>query len=191
MMSPLKKLLLIVLLVNYFSCSSNLDFDQVQQIETTPIFNISLGFFSVTSPGFSGVSSISSAPITSITEDIEYRIFENSILRNNLAKQEYSIEIANTFNRAFEIEISFLDSDGNNTYKSYSYTVNALDTNFREIIAINDIDDEYSNVKNTTTLRIEISLEDKSTPLNPASTGSFNFKSYTTLYLKTSINNQE
>lgn len=183
----LKKILLITFFINYFSCTSNLDFEQVEVIETTPIYNVSLGFFNITSNGFSGPDNI---PVTSVSSDIEYRIFENTLLRDNLKKQEYAIEITNLFNRAFEIEISFLDFDGNNTFSSFTYTVNANDRDFKEKIIIDDIDTRNSNVKNTTTLRLKISLEDESIPLNEANSGSFNFKSSTTLYLGTSINHQ-
>lgn len=188
MKSPLKKILLIALLFNYFSCSSNLDFDQVQVIETTPVFNVSLGYFNITSDGFKTISSV---PLTTLSNDIEYRIFENQLLKNNIEKQEYIIDIANSFNRAFEVEIGFLDIKGNNTYKPHSFTVEALDTNFKEIISIDNIDAENSSVKNTTTLRLNIGFKDKTTPFDITSAGAFNFKSSTTLYLRTSINNQE
>ena len=77
----LQKNLLILFLINFISCSSNLDFEQALEIETTPIFNISLGFFKITSDGF---TSNNASPITSVNEDIEYRIFENQILRDNI-----------------------------------------------------------------------------------------------------------
>lgn len=184
----LQKNLLILFLINFISCSSNLDFEQALEIETTPIFNISLGFFKITSDGF---TSNNASPITSVNEDIEYRIFENQILRDNITKQEYDIEINNTFNREFNITIAFLDFEENNTFNPVSYTVNANDTNFKETIVIDNIDSVNSNVKNTTTLRLTISLKDETRPLNQGSSGVFNFKSSTTVYLATTTKSKE
>jgi len=182
-----KKKILIAILVNCFSCSSDLDFEQAQILETSPVFNISLGFFSLNSIVFADLSSASGVSMTSFVEDMEYQIFENSILRDHLVAQEYTIEIANTFNRTFEVEISFLDRSGNSTFTSVLYTIEANNSNFKEKITIDDVETTNNTVKNTTTLRLEIRVKDQSIPLRPASVGSFVFKSFTTLYLSTSI----
>lgn len=183
-----KKIILIAFSAIFLSCLSNLDFEQVKEIETTPVFNISLGFFNISSDGF---ASNNSAPITSISEDIEYRIFENQILRDNLIRQEYNINVVNTFNRSFILSVSFLDENGTDTFTSVSYTIAANDTDFKEKVIINDIATSNSVVKNTTILRLKLSLEDESNPISATSAGTFNFKSSTTVYLGTSINNEE
>jgi hypothetical protein len=181
------KIILIAFLGILFSCSSNLDFDQVQDLETTPVYNIPLGYFTISSNGF---ISDAATPIVSVSEIIEYRIFDNSLLRDNLVRQNFSIEIINTFNRAFIISIGFLDENDNQTFPSSSYTVNANQQDFKEQIVIDNIDTNNSNVKNTKKLSLTINLEDQSTPLR-ASNGFFNFKSSTTVYLKTSIKDEE
>lgn len=186
-MKLIKKSLLFAILINCFSCSSNLDFEQVQVLEASPAIHISLGFFNLTSPVFSDISSASGVPMISLVENVEYPIFENSILRDHLVAQEYTIEIANSFNRAFEVEISFLDRSGNNTFTPVLYTIEANNSNFKEKITVDDIETTNSTMKNTTTLRLQIRVKNQSIPLKPASEGSFVFKSFTSLYLSTSI----
>jgi hypothetical protein len=186
-MKFLNKFFLITFLGFVFSCSNNLDFDQVQEIETAPVFNISLGFFNITSNGFAGAGS---APLPSVNEDIEYRIFENQLLRDNLVRLEYNINITNTFNRSFTFSFRFLDENGDTTFLSDSYIIDANSASFEEIL-IHDKELLNNNIKETTRLRLELSLEDKSVPLSAGSAGTFSFKSSTIVYLETSINNEE
>ena len=185
------KLILIAFLSAFFSCSSNLDFEQVKNIETSPVLNVPLGYFTISAEGFTENFGTISASNISVNEDIEYRIYENQILRDNITRQDFDIEIVNTFNRAFTITISFLDQNERETFPTVLYRVGENEQNFREKIIIDNINDANSGVKNTQKLRLNIDLEDNTTPLNSSDLGSFNFKSSTTLFLRTSINTEE
>lgn len=186
-MKHLNKIILITFLGIFFSCSSNLDLDQVQDLETTPVFNIPLGFFSIS---FQGFINTLDEPIVSVSEIIEYRIFDFSLLRDNLVRQDYDIEINNSFKRAFVITIGFLDENDSQTFPSSSFRINANQQNFKEKIVIENTDTTNSNVKNTNKLSLTIRLEDTSMSLG-ISNGALNFKSSTTLYLRTSIKDEE
>jgi hypothetical protein len=181
-----RKIITVILVGFLFSCSSNLDFEQVNQIEAEPVFNISLGFFNISPTDFSGVGV---SPVPSVNEDIEYRIFENQLLSDNLNRLEYTIGITNTFNRAFVFSFRFLDENGGDTFISESYSVDANSAISEEIL-IYDKNSLNNNIRQTKSLRLELSFEDPSEPLSPSTTGTFQFKSSTTVYLKTSINNQ-
>lgn len=185
------KLILIAFLGVFFSCSSNLDFEQVENIETLPVLNVPLRYFTVSAEGFTEDFGTISASNISVNEDIEYRIYENQILRDNIIRQDFDIEIINTFNRAFTISISFLDENESETFTTVLYRVSENQQNFKEKIIIDNIKDVNSSVKNTQKLRLTINLEDPTVPLTRSDFGSFNFKSSTTLFLRTAINTEE
>ncbi|MDB2385691.1 hypothetical protein N9V96_04390, partial [Polaribacter sp.] len=151
-------------------------------------YTLSLGYFTLFSSDF---VSPNGTPIVAATENIEYRIFDNQVLKENLIRQDFDIEITNTFNRSFEISLNFLDNNRNNTYQQIRYVVPANTQNFKESIVIDNINTSNSRIKDTERITVSISLEDASVPLGPDTVGAFNFQSSTTIYLKTSIKEGE
>ena len=93
----------------FLSCSSDLDFDQVDDLVLQPTFVANLAYFSVTADQI--VDNGSGFPIPPALEDFD--VFKNKFFNENLIKTEFNFEIENTINRAFEVDLILIDT--NNT----------------------------------------------------------------------------
>ena len=91
----------------FFSCSSNLDFDQVDDLVLQPTFVANLAYFTVTADQI--VDDGSGFPIPPAVEDFD--VFKNKFFNENLIKTEFNFEIENTINRAFEVDLILLDAN--------------------------------------------------------------------------------
>ena len=96
---------LFVLLFFTFSCASDLDYDQANDIRLEPIFIANLAYFDVPANEF-------------VTDGLEQNIifdtptvdvFNDSFFRKSLKKVEFFLEMENTITRAYVVDIVFLD----------------------------------------------------------------------------------
>lgn len=87
------------------SCSSDLDFDQVNDFTLEPVFVANLAYFNVTADQIGDDGG-------QIPPDVEeFDVFRNKFFNDNLVKAELNFEIENTINRAFEIDLQLLDAE--------------------------------------------------------------------------------
>jgi hypothetical protein len=105
----MKKILAIIILVTLsLSCSSDLDFNQVNDLKREPILVTNLGAFDAPAALFT--TGITQSAVT--TDFPIINIFEDLYFKESLVKVEFFFEFNNTINRAFEIELIFLDGGG-------------------------------------------------------------------------------
>lgn len=105
----MKKILAIIILVAlFFSCSSDLDFNQVNDLKREPILVTNLGAFDAPAQLFT--TGITESAVT--TDFPIINIFKDLYFKESLVKAEFFFEFNNTINRAFEIELFFLDAGG-------------------------------------------------------------------------------
>jgi len=107
--------LLVPLLVIIFlySCSSNLDFRQVDDIEISQNVVVTGIYFQANQTQFlntSGTTEINEVSIVST-----FDLFKGDYIKDNLVKVVFDFELENTFNRDFEVEIIFLDDTNRET----------------------------------------------------------------------------
>ncbi|MFK8058814.1 MAG: hypothetical protein AB8B78_01870 [Polaribacter sp.] len=182
-MFPKKTPYLFICLFAIFSCVKDLDFEQIEDYTTSPAFSFSLAYFNITPNDFIAVSGGPNK--TSVSQETEFKIFENKIIKNNLVKVDYTFEVNNEFNRDFTIEIELLDANGSlikklNDLKIVANTLNKPPT---ETITVAS----NPNIRNTERVRITIRLDDPTLPVNITDVGQFQFKSASTVYLETSL----
>lgn len=104
-------LLLLVLLS--FSCSSNLDFDQVNDFKLEPVFIANLTYFEIPANQF-----IENGMEQNIAFDAqEFDMFRDSFFRKNLRRADFFFEINNTINRSYTIDIILLDENDQPLYR--------------------------------------------------------------------------
>lgn len=104
-MKVTQTLLVFFLLFFAMSCSSDLDFDQVNDLELQPVFVGNLASFDVAAKQF-----VNNGTEQTISIDFnEVGIFNSSFFRDNLSKADLSFEVDNTINRAFVLRLVFLD----------------------------------------------------------------------------------
>jgi len=96
-------LLLVTML--FFSCSSDLDFNQANDFKLEPVFIANLTSFDIPANQFieNGVEQNISV------EAQEFDIFRDSFFRKNLRRADFFFEINNTINRSYTIDIVLLD----------------------------------------------------------------------------------
>jgi hypothetical protein len=88
----------------FFSCSSDLDFDQVNDLTLTPVYVANLAYFDVPANKF-----IDNGSAQEIAFDIQpFKAFKEKFFKDNLIKAESDFELENTINRPFSLDISLL-----------------------------------------------------------------------------------
>ena len=177
------KLCLFICTILFLSCSQSLDFDQLDNYTTKPVFSAALTFFEINATNF---ITVPGAPATTeITEESEFKLFENDFIKNNLIKLDFNFEIRNEFNRDITIEISLLNDNNILIYKIQDLKIAANNLDFKQNEEIDVLANE--NVKNFTRVKLKISLDDTTTPINTTSNRSLEFKSAATIYLENSL----
>jgi hypothetical protein len=98
----------ILLCALFFSCSSDLDFDQTKDLKLEPVFVANLAYFDIPANKF-----VDNGTEQQIAFDEQnFDIFKEKFFNDHLAKAEFAFEIENTVNRAFTLNILLLnDSD--------------------------------------------------------------------------------
>ena len=179
-MFPKKYLNILFFFFISISCTSELDFSQIDDYNAQPEYIGSIAFFSILPPQFYNQSGVQ---VTERTDITDLRFFENPFIENNLVKLDFNVEIKNEYNTAFVVQVSLLDESGNDTYvfQELNIPANKLDYKFKETIEVNT----NQNVKNTSKVKIVVKFFDTSFVINPNATTEFQFKSSSKIYLDT------
>ncbi|MEN2487671.1 hypothetical protein AAYQ05_07700 [Flavobacterium sp. B11] len=102
-----------------FSCSSDLDFDQLNDFKIEPVFVANLAYFDIPA------NKLVDDGGTNIYPDVrDFDIFKNKFFNERLKKAEFDFEIENNINRSFVINMLLL-SEGNQILQTLSFTVPA------------------------------------------------------------------
>lgn len=179
-MKPLKKTISFLCILLLFSCTEKLDFNQLDDYELTPVFTSSLAYFTILPIQF--YDSTGTIEQTEVTDLSDFRVFENSFLKNNLIKLDFNVEVKNEFDREFTISVEFLDDNENITYQFQAINISANNLDYKYLEEIDVL--VNANIKNTTKVKIKAEIESSTTPLNINDTSEFEFKSAVTLHLK-------
>ncbi|MEN8776658.1 MAG: hypothetical protein ABF263_02840 [Polaribacter sp.] len=182
-MKSLRNICILCCIFLSISCSKNLDFNQLDDYTNNPEFISSITYFTLDSNNF--IPNAGTPNVTEITEQFDFRIFENTFIKNNLIKLDFMVEVNNQFNSDFTIEISLLNDNNNLIYKLNDFKIAANDTDFNQIESIDVLINQ--NVKNFTRIELKISLDDTTTPITASDLGTFEFKSAAKVYLETSL----
>ncbi|HEY4618940.1 MAG TPA: hypothetical protein VIH09_12165 [Flavobacterium sp.] len=106
---PTYRLIGIVILTLFsFSCNSDLDFNQVNDLKLEPIFIANLSYFDVPAKNF-----VDNGMERTVSFDAEnFDVFRDAFLRNNLKRADFFFEVTNTINRAYSFDLILLDQNG-------------------------------------------------------------------------------
>lgn len=98
---------IIILFVASLSCSSDLDFNQVSDLKIEPIFVTNLGSFDFPANQFviGGIEKVTSGDL------LDFNVFRDAYFNKSLVKAEFFFEFNNTINRAYNINLIFIDSN--------------------------------------------------------------------------------
>jgi hypothetical protein len=88
-----------------FSCSSDLDFEQVNDFSAQPIVTTNLAYFEAKAPYFESAGGV--GQIYPYIAKVDF--FGTSFIKDNLIKTDLHFRIKNTIARAYNFNITFLD----------------------------------------------------------------------------------
>ncbi len=105
---PNNRILSLVFLVLFsFSCSSDLDFNQVNDLVLEPVYVANLSYFDVLAKEF-----VTNGVEHNVGFDAEdFDVFRDSFFRNHLTKAELFFEVNNTINRSYTLDVVLLDQN--------------------------------------------------------------------------------
>jgi hypothetical protein len=176
------KISVVICFFVFTSCYESLDFNQLKDHVSKPVFSSALTYYTVVPAQFFNAAGIQQNSISDITQ---FKGFENSYIKDNLVKIDFNAEIKNGFDREVTILVDFLNKNDAVVYSFTPIIVEGGNLNFtflEEIeIALN------KNILNTTKVRISTEIENTGTQMNPADTREFVFKSSVTLFIESSI----
>ena len=100
-----------------FSCSSDLDFDQVNDFKIEPVFVANLAYFDIPA------NKLVDDGGTNIYPDVrDFDVFKDKFFNERLKKAEFDFEIENNINRSFVINMLLLN-DQNQVLQTISFAV--------------------------------------------------------------------
>jgi hypothetical protein len=172
-----KFLKIFILSVFFISCSSELDFNQVNDLKLEPVVVTNLASFDVQANQFVGAG----VEQTVSGDLMNFDVFKQSFLDQNLNRADFFFEINNTINRGFKINLFLLDANNNPLYTIPfdvpAYTVGQRPVSTTEIFQNAKLD----LLKNTSKIAFVVNLMPGS-PLTSSSTGSLKLRSSGALY---------
>jgi len=160
------------------SCSNNLNFDNIN-LEIEPEVTSPLVFFELDQKDFLDEND---QEITVVSDITVFRIFDNTVLKDNLVELTLDFEIENGFDRSFLVDFVFLDEDENITYHVEDFSINAGDLDYSSTRSI--VIETSPEFLNSIKVRVDVVLSPSTTTLNPDIEKTFKFRSSGTFYLK-------
>lgn len=166
------------LLLVSISCTSNLDFNQANNVSASPIVVANLAAFDVQANQFvsGGIEQTVSVAVPN------FEVFRDTFFRDNLIKTDLFFEINNTINRAFTLELEMLDS---NNLPLYHINIDVPAYSGAEKLVTKTEIFENTNLdllKRTAKIGFKITML-PGAALTESSTGSLKLQSSATVYL--------
>jgi hypothetical protein len=165
-----------ILSILSFSCSSDLDFNQVQNLKLTPVVVSNLAIFELPANEF--VTGGIEKPVAFDVPNFD--VFKDAFFKDNLRKAEFFFEINNTINREYTINLTLLDINDTPLY-NIAIPVPAY-TGVENIVTKTEIfDNNVSILTNTRKMAFAIFMKPGSA-LSENSLGSLKLRSSATAY---------
>ena len=166
-----------ILSLLFLSCSSDLDFDQVNDLKLEPVVVANLASFDIQATLF--VVGGLEQPV--IGDVIAFTVFNDPEFTNNLRRIDLFFEFTNTINRAYSINLYLLGANDVNLYTIPmvvpAYTGSATIVTKTEVFE----NTKLSLLKNTRKIAFVVTMLPGS-PLTNSSLGSLKLRSSGTIY---------
>jgi hypothetical protein len=166
------------LVTQSISCSSDLDFNQTQNLKLAPTYVANLVYFDIPAPEFVTAGSENQF-FSRFTTDI----FNKTFFVNNLNKVDFNFEINNTINRAYLLEVQLLDAKG--------IRLDSIDISIPAYLGVKNVITQKEIFQGTRlgvlkkTTKIQMALRMLSgAPISESSTGKINLRSGLTAYFE-------
>lgn len=170
---------ILFLAVVFFSCSSDLDFDQTKDLKLEPVFVANLAYFTVPASSF-----IDNGAEQQIGFDVQdFDIFKEKFFNDNLVKAEFNFEMENTINRAFTLNVLLLD-ENNQILQTITLAIPAYSGSSNVIKYPTEVfeNQRLALLKQSRKIGFVVVMA-PGPPLNANSTGSLKLRSSATAYM--------
>ncbi len=162
----------------FFSCSSDLDFDQTKDLKLEPVFVANLAYFNVPA------TQLANSGDGQVLFDVqEFDAFKDKFFRDNLVKAELNFEIENTIVRAFTVDLVLMDTN-NQILETDSYPIPAYSGTSNIIKYPTEVfeNQRLDLLKKTVKIAFYVRMA-PGPPLDQTSTGSLRLRSSATVYM--------
>lgn len=168
-----------LLVVSSYSCSSDLDFNQVNDLKVEPVVVGNLSYFDVPATAFVADDG---SEYNWGYDDQEFDVFRDKYFNSYLQRADFNFEINNTVNRAFSLSIVLFDIN-NTVLTTMRFDVPAY-SGSNNIVSRTEIfqNARLELLKKSRKMRFLIELK-PGPALNRNSTGSIVLRSGATVYL--------
>ena len=170
-----------IITIFFLSCSQPLDFEQLEEYTIKPSISSSLVFFSIDASSFNTI--ISGIPTsTEVNETTDFKLLNNSFIKQNLVQLDFNFEIKNEFNRVFLLDVNLLDSESNTIHKlfeGFEISGNTLRISEEVLLIIED----FPQVVNFTKIQFIIGLKDTTVTLDASNLSRIECKSSLVIHL--------
>jgi hypothetical protein len=162
-----------------FSCSSDLDFNQVNKLKINPVLVGNLSTFEIQANQFVNGSGVEQ-PVSG--DLLNFDFFRDNYFNKNLARMDFYFEIRNTIIRDFTINLYFFD-DNNTLLDTIQFNVPAY-SGVEKVVTKTEIfqNTNLDILKKSTKVAFVITMY-PGFPLDKNSLGSIKFRSSATIYL--------
>lgn len=139
----------------YLSCAESVDFNQINDLEITPVIESSLIFLDEPAARFLD----NGAQLTTIQDHIQVDFFDNSFIIENLVKTEFVFETTNSINRGFRVRVDFLDSNSQSQH-AFTFFVTASPNNAEVTSKYTEVfqDETLAALKSTSVLVFTLNM---------------------------------
>ncbi|MFV8343771.1 hypothetical protein [Flavobacterium sp. XS2P39] len=168
----------LILALFSFSCASDLDFNQANDLKLEPVFVSNFGHFDIPANQF-----VTNGVEQSITVDTpEIDVFDDVFFKDNLERADFFFEINNTINRAYTLDLVYLDKNNQPLY-SINFAIPAYN-GVENLITKTEVFENAKLDLLKSTTRMAFILKMLPGPIvSENSTGSLKLRSSATAYL--------
>lgn len=164
----------------FSSCSESLDFNQLDDYVSKPIFTSALTYFKVVPAKF--FDSTGTIQRSSITEITNFDVFQKQFVKDNLVKFDFNVQIRNEFDRDVTINVQFLNANNVAVYSFVPIYVESKNSNFTYLEEIEIASNP--SILNTQKIKITAELENTGIQMDVNDPSEFEFKSSVTFYIE-------
>lgn len=181
----LKSLLVaIIFFVFTTSCTKEVDFNQAKNLVLEPIVASDLIFFNAPATKFH----VNGVELSTVRDSVIIDLFNRDFVVDNLIKAEFVFETTNSINRAFNVQVDFLDSLDVLRH-SFSISTLASPTNNDITVTHTEVFENASldDLKSSNKVVLTVQALSGGSPLNDDTPGRIHLKSKGIFYLKIEV----
>ncbi|WP_282134387.1 hypothetical protein [Seonamhaeicola maritimus] len=172
-------LISMILSLIFCACTKEVDFNQINDFEVSPVVESSLIFLNEPANKFynNGVE------LTTFQDSVSIKIFKDKFIKDHLVKAELVFETANSIDRGFNLRVDFL-TDTNTLQHTFNFSVPASPTNSVLIYNYTEVfeGNELLSLLATEKLLFTLNLQ-PGEAINESTLGSIQLKSKGIFYL--------